>query len=219
MAMKFTSVLAACALGALAACGTGDTSSLGGTVLGNLTGGLIQKRSTQAAPPITRAALAGVNGPVLLVEVPSRGSRGTLVLAQLNAGVATYVSADNLSLMIRNNALIVGSRGFGPDLMAADITGLAPALVRGSGRYARTMQFLNGEDRITTDRFDCTVTSQGVDPITVLGRPHRTRKMVEVCTTAAGNFTNTYWVEDNEVWQSRQWISRDVGSVLLQKVK
>jgi len=154
-----------------------------------------------------------------MAEVPTRGSRGTLVLAQNNAGVATYVSADNLSLLIRNNALIVGTRGFGADLMASDITGLAPALVRGSGQYTRVMQFLDGEDRITTDRLNCAIVFEGTEAITILGRGYTTRKMRETCTSEAGQFTNRYWVQDNEVWQSQQWISRDLGSIILKKVQ
>ncbi len=217
----FKHVIAGLALGAITACGNTDTGpSVGAAVLGGITSRVTQGKGAAPAPvEITRASLASVTSPVLIAQVPVRQSRGTLIQARMNQGVGTYLSADNIAVMIRDGGIVVGTRGFGDDVMAASVPGLMGALTSGGGTVTRTVQFLNGEDRIDTYTFTCKVTAAGSGDITILGRTHATRKFAEVCSGTGGQFTNTYWVGGGVIWQSHQWISRTVGRMILQKVK
>lgn len=214
MGLKY--VLCALSLFSLVACGSGTAEpTVGAAVLG----GLLKGRQKAAPVAITRQAIAGAPGPVLLIDIPSRKAQGTLILVQNNGSVATYISADGVGFNIRNNTLVVGTRGLGADLMASDISGLPDALRTGAGSFVKTMQFLNGEDQIVTNKFSCVVTTEGSERIDVLGQSYATRRMREDCSDSTLSFANKYWVSDNEVWRSFQWISAAIGTIKVEKLQ
>ena len=216
------SIWAVAAVCTLTACGNSTTepsvvSGLMGTAQARITG----KQAKPAAPtPITRASLANVKGPVFLGEVPSRKARGTLVRASVNQGVETFVSRDNLSFAIRDGGIIIGTRGFGDDLMAADSSGLMSALVRGNGSVTRKMKLFASEGQLQTFTYTCTVSRDAQEDIEILGRSHSTTRVRETCLGGAlGEFSNVYWMEAGQIRQSGQWIGPDVGHIVLQKVR
>ncbi|MGB0797686.1 MAG: YjbF family lipoprotein [Planktomarina sp.] len=175
--------------------------------------------TTAVAPePWTRAGLTAAGGPVILAYVPSRKAQASLGLAQESRGTRTYLSADGISLMIQNG-ILTGTRGFGDDLMSAGDTGLWSNLRRGSGSHTRVLRHLNGLDGLDVLTLSCTVTSQGVHPITILGKSHRPRLMVETCTGGTGPIHNKFLIENGSIVQSVQWISPSVDQIIIEQVQ
>ncbi|TGD67179.1 YjbF family lipoprotein [Tabrizicola sp. WMC-M-20] len=199
----------------LASCGsdTPHSVSMVRTVVGSLPGAA----KAPAPPPITRALLAQVLTPVMLVTIDSRGQKALIAEIQTNRGVATWSSVDDITLSFRNG-VIVATRGFGADLMAADVPGISPR--RDGQAHVRVHTLLNGEDQAVQTTYACTFRTVGRETIDVVELAYQTTHVIESCTAEGMRFANGYWISDDEsLRKSRQWISPEVGFLTIEDVR
>ena len=211
--------VAALALMALGAgCGPGaETGTLAGIAVQIVGGGGGDQAATEPQIGLTREIIEQSGQELILVTVPSRGAAATLIRAGQNGDKVTWISPDGIGLTYRGGILIA-TRGFGDDLMAADVADLARGLR--AGRLAvRVHDYLDGEDQILRRTFQCDLQGGGSETIEIVERVYRTRVVEEVCRTRGGGFTNRYWIDGSgRILQSVQFVSPQVGFVVTQRL-
>ena len=188
----------------LGACGTMQTG------LPKLSDVLNSAAETQTAQSIdadmlraslTPQVLAQAETRLLILEVPTRDAVAVLSLINTNQGVDTYLTADGVSISLRDG-IVVATRGFGFDLMTAEISETLAALKQGSTSAVRIHRYLDGENHTDLRSFVCDVTVQ------------RNLSAVEICHSATFSFENSYNFNDNGfIVESRQWVSSEIGYV------
>lgn len=205
---------------AVSACSNADEDrkSMGQLLLGSALSKLRPADpAAQAAPlAITRAQFADVPGSVVLVTLETSGDQGAVVQAAQNGDAITYHSADGIALSLRRG-LLMGTRGFGFDLMEADLSGtLAAVLQNGPRRYGKRLSYLDGEDRLRPLDLTCTLIAKGPDSVAILGRSYSTQRYDEMCTGPNFETTNLYWVHQGRLIKSRQWVGDNVSPLILE---
>ena len=218
--MKYAPGLGLISLLALAACGsdtdpasnTAVVRSFAASALGSV------KASAPASERMTRARLAEVLTPVMLTTIENTGHQALIAEIETNGPVATWSSVDDITISLRNG-VIVATRGFGADLMAATV----PAVSRSSGggqTYTRVHTLLNGEDQAVRTQFACTMQNYGAKTVDIVEISYQTSHVIESCTADGVSFRNEYWISgDQKMRKSRQWISPDVGFLTIEDVR
>lgn len=145
--------------------------------------------------------------PLLFAEVRSLRAAAVLEPSGTNADVITWESIDGIALSLRRGMLI-GTRGLGRDLMAADVSGTLAALRGGPSQdFERIHSYLDGEGRTTFRAFRCTLSGGAGETITVAARAYATQVYEETCYSSTETLSNRYWVGgDGVVRRSVQWI-------------
>lgn len=214
--------LAAVLCTALSACSNSDFKSAGvGEVLLRSTLNKISGTDPAvAAPPqITREQFLNVPGAVLLVILETNQTRAAVVQAAQNGTVLTYMSADGISLSLRDGILI-GTRGLGPDLMEADVFGTLAALRRGGAQgYEKRLSYLDDEDRLQPLSLNCTMVFKGIERTMVWDKAYRARRFEEQCAGGTVEITNSYWMSQGTVIKSRQWVGENVSPLILEHLQ
>lgn len=193
MTLRPLHIAAACAAMAfaLAGCGSEKNATVGAQLL--KAGGSAIMGGGKAAPAPTRAELEAYNSSMIQIVVPHSGMTAYVVpIANVN-GVETWASASDQSVSFRDG-IMIATRGFGPDLMRAEGPSLA-RIAQASGTTTRSMVWLDGSDAAQRFDFTCELSNAGPETITVVGRQHSTRHVLETCTGKHGGFTNEYWFE------------------------
>ena len=169
------------------------------------------KSTTQVDLPVE-----ALTGPVMRVDIPSRGASAALSRVAVNKDVETWLATDNISLSFRQGVL-VASRGLGFDLMAADAQNSLDAIAGQRDEvYRRQMRYLTGDHHSAYLTAGCSMTFVG--PETKGGQ--RLQRLEERCQARANLFTNIFWLNDSgQIVQSRQWVSPEIGylNAVLQK--
>ncbi|SLN42701.1 YjbF family lipoprotein [Roseisalinus antarcticus] len=167
--------------------------------------------SGPTGPGISRALVEESGMDFLYASVPSRQSFALLQRAGENGRKITWLSEDGISVTYEQG-LLVATRGLGPDLIAASVSGTVAAMRQGGGEARRVHEYLDGNDAIVRVDFDCRINRVGSDPITIYEYSYDTVKYEENCQSGGQRFTNTYWIDQaGVVWKSRQLISPPVG--------
>ncbi len=212
--MKRTLAPALLALLGAASCGSeqpeliGVTRAFAASVLG----------TAPDPPQITRALLDQVLTPVMLVTVENRMQQALVAELQTNGGVQTWSSVDDVTLSLRKG-MIVATRGFGADLMAADVPGI-PLGITGTTTHRRVHTLLNDEDQAVRTVFACTFQWPEPETITVVEITYHVTRISESCAAGQVAFQNEYWLsKDRHLRKSRQWISPDVGFLTVEDVR
>lgn len=160
---------------------------------------------TQAQVDLPAEALAG---PVMRVQIPSRGANAALSRVAVNKDVETWLAIDNISLSFRQGVL-VASRGLGFDLMVADAQNTLTAIATQSPDvYRRQMRYLTGDHQSFYLNAGCSIAFVG--PEAIAGQ--RLDRVEERCKARNDLFTNVFWRDGSgRVVQSKQWVSPQVG--------
>ena len=136
------------------------------------------------------------------------------------SGVETMIAADGSQLMF-NRGVLVGSRGFGYDLMAAEVS-QSVALVQSlsTGVSTRLMTLIDGDDHAVTRAFRCQISPGKMEPVVIGTTPVAARTVTEDCRGTLAQFYNFYWVVPGtgEIIQSSQWAGPLTGKISLRKV-
>ncbi len=146
---------------------------------------------------------------------------GSIILSDSSReGVETWITADGGTVMTRDQ-MIVGLRGFGAGLMAADVN-QSQAMVR-AGKQGITERFhtyLNGNDETVTRTYRCQIAFRGTQEIVIGASPVKTNLISEDCTSLDQSFQNLYWVipGNNRIVQTSQWTGEFIGMVATQVV-
>jgi Group 4 capsule polysaccharide lipoprotein gfcB, YjbF len=204
---------------ALSACGTAKESPAAKLASG-VVGLLRPQQSTVGLRPeqlLTRDVIDKVTVPYRMVGVEQRNAYASMELAGQNGPYFSWVTSDGAGLSFRGDVL-TSTRGLGVDLLSADVAQVEAAVAAGGvGDATREHHYLDGEGHEYVQRFSCTYRPAGNETIEIIERKYNTRVIVETCASADITFENRYWIgrSDGVMWQSRQWVSEAVGSVLV----
>lgn len=168
--------------------------------------------------PLVQAALAraagssgaavtkpGKDGPQIAMTLVSRGIKFPLQQLDAQGNIRLWAAADGAQVALRDGVLI-STRGFGMDLMSADVPTVA-ALVGGGAEHSRTHHYLDGADTPNRRSYTCSVAVAAND-----AKMPKTTHLQETCRSDAGRITNDYWLSGgNQIIKSRQWVSQGVG--------
>lgn len=130
--------------------------------------------------------------------------------------VEVWNSTDNAQIILRNG-VVIGTRGIGRDIIAADANYTVKALQTGaSGSGIRTFTVSDGDVTTSKLRYRCEIRNQGAEKITVVKRGFTVNHFEESCSTTitgAPELHNEFWVERGTgiVRKSKQWIGPVVG--------
>lgn len=197
----------------LAGCGTLNQSNpVQSIAQGLLSGGASDESqpATNVAAAINREFIEAQPNDLMIASVISRNATAVLVRGGNNGSRVTWLSPDGIGVTFQDGVLI-STRGLGADLMGADVSGVLNSVSSG-GNYLRQHSYLNGLDQIETAQFQCSISVDRSETIEIYERSYDTTVHVEVCQGAQDRFRNLYWIaSDGVIWQSRQWISAEVG--------
>jgi hypothetical protein len=166
---------------------------------------------------LTRSFIEAQDVDLLRLSIISQDATGLVFFGGANGSKVTWLSLEGVSIVF-DNGLLVGTRGFGDDLMGGDVAAAKASLQRG-GTHLRTLDFLNGLSQIERRPYQCVSVQTGSEYITIVERTYATTVIEETCSGENESFKNTYWRDGNGViWQSRQWISSGVGYLGYQRL-
>lgn len=204
---------------ALTACGPLKQDNVARGFLDVVTGVFVSPPATPAptAPVLTRAQADANPGGFLVMNAYGGSLVAALAAGGSNGNRITWISAEGLSVTTQNG-LMVATRGFPRDLMAADVSGVMRALVASGGAATRRQEVLSDTDQIETVTYACNVTSKGRETIGILGRQIGTERFEEACASDRLAFTNQYWIDDSGTMvRSLQAIAPESGYIQLDR--
>jgi hypothetical protein len=183
------------------------------------------KDSDAAAQPVDQEAIAlsalQLNaGPVLLVGLEATGGTTAAGMVGENGSMRTYNTPQKQSLILRDG-LIVGTRGFGNDVMSANVGAVAALIhARRAGTAPRTPYYLDGEGVERPLPLSCTVSLGETKSYSFAGTDWETMQVAERCTAPNVDITNSYLVTPaGQIALSRQWLAPGLGFVTLQTLR
>lgn len=174
--------------------------------LGGCGSPLVKVALARAAGPSAPAAIKPAkDSPQIAMTLVSRGIKFPMQQLDVDGNVRLWAAADGAQVALRDGILI-STRGFGMDLMSADVPSVAGLLAD----HSRTHHYLDGTDTPIRRSYTCTAaTEPGGDKMP--GTSH----VQETCRSDAGLITNDFWISaGNRVAKSRQWVSQGVGYVI-----
>ena len=212
--IKMTTIMKAvsvAALALLAACGSQKSES---NLMFDAIKGVYTKAKTPKAQPVGLEQMLATMTPEVLAQVPqrviivewekNRNAAGMIKEAE-NAGVETYFDQGRSGVLM-NGGVVVSTRGFGNDLLMADISGFRTALAT-RGQYTRVHRLLGAENQTIIQSYTCQISVSG-----------QTAK--ESCAGASGEFQNSYALASNgRIQSSRQWVTPEIGYLRIVQVK
>lgn len=206
--VKVGAGLAACL--ALASCGAVTQSGLGARLTGMVTG-------QEAAPQAAENALVPAEemianpGKYMRVNIRDQGAWASLVQAAQNGDRATWIGQSNVSMTFENG-LLVATRGLPRDLMGADVSQSWAAIENGGGTAQRRQDYITDQDGISAVLLQCSIVSEGSDPITRAEIAINAVRFKETCTGELLAFSNVYWInQQGKIVRSLQAVSPDAG--------
>lgn len=213
-------IFAGVVLVALSSCGPLGQDRPAGRFVSGLVGDNSDSPQGAAAglgSSLTRAQIEAQPVNLLRLSIISREATAILVEGGNNGSKTTWFSPEGLSLTF-DNGLLIGTRGFGDDLMGSDVSGAIASLGSG-GNHLRTLDFLNGLGQIERVSYRCNTVRTRSATIEIADISYDTTIIEETCASGGHTFKNTYWRDDaGTIWQSRQWISPQVGFLGYQRL-
>ncbi|MDE0588358.1 YjbF family lipoprotein [Halocynthiibacter sp. C4] len=158
--------------------------------------------------------LENYDKPLSFALIENTKGNGFLGIEEVNAPYETWRSSID-SVIVQKNGFITATFSFGDDLVAAKV----PSTVRNTGTKQRINYYLVDDENIVGSEFSCTWSSLGSEDTPVFGKSYKTEHFREKCSNSESKFSNDYWVDSRGiVRQSRQFVSKTVGYVSLQRI-
>ena len=164
------------------------------------------------------SAAGGV--PQVLVSLDRFNYGAVFSLSSRNEDVATFVNAQGASVSLRDG-MLVATRGFSADIMSADASGSARALISGGPGdfYSRFQTTLDGESAVQYQTQQCEMAERVTETITISDRVHDTLRLTERCFLPDGAEINIYWLgRSGTVLKSRQWMGTRLGHMTIERL-
>lgn len=168
-------------------------------------------------PTITPEAIAAAPDPLLFVELPQEGVQALMARIGRNRDVITWASADGRSVSLREGVL-VATRGFGFDLMSADVSGTLEALAGGPRDYERFVSYLDGENKTVIRSFACRMEAPVAETIDSFGRAIPTMRWTETCAGLDGTVVSVFHTGEGGVWRALQTINQRGQQLLTERL-
>jgi hypothetical protein len=147
----------------------------------------------------------------MLFQVGGLGIAGLGRVMSEHDNLRTWLGDSGYSVTIENG-LVVATRGFGRDLMAADVASVRTAIDDGGGEAVRLHDYLDSRDQIVQERYACVIVPVGPQPVDLGLRQVEADTYVETCRGARVQFENMYFIgESGAIIASRQFVSDVVG--------
>jgi hypothetical protein len=133
-----------------------------------------------------------------------------------NGTVEVWKSSDDAQIFLRNG-VVVGTRGVGGDIIAADANVTVRSLKsRSGGSGIRTYTVSDGDVTTTEYRLRCDLRNLGPEKISIVNLVVTTDHIREDCVGGPSGDTiirNDYWVQNDTgfVRKSRQWMGPRTG--------
>ena len=166
---------------------------------------------------ITPDAIAASTEPLLFFELIETGQQAIMSLTGRNGDVLTWSTADGKSISLQGG-LLVATRGFGFDLMSADVSGTIAALNGGEREYQRFASYLDGQNASVVRSFSCVMMGPEDEAINSFGRTVAVKRWVEECSSLSGEVNSVFRLANGEVWRADQLVSEPVGGVLTERL-
>ena len=161
----------------------------------------------QLKAALTPAILAQINIPVILAQVPERDAVALLTKVGANQEVDTYLSADGISISLRDG-MIVATRGLGFDLVRADTARPLAAVMAPPQTISRAYDHLDGENHLISVAYECSYVKIS------------SRQTKETCSSPQQRFENVYQHNQaGKIINSRQWVSPQIGWVIIELIQ
>lgn len=212
-------------LGLLASCGN-EKNEQASTTAKTLLGAVKQYTETRREGPrpktvVTPEMLAQTNGAALQANPEQKGGSDFLrrVAMRNDSSIGTveiWNSSDSAQIFLRNG-VVVGTRGIGGDIIAADASMTVRALNARSGATGvRTYTISDGDTTTTEFRLRCEVKNLGAENVSIVNQVITMDLMREDCVGGPRGDTivkNDYWVQRGTglVRKSRQWMGPNTG--------
>ncbi len=210
--------------GLLAGCSSEKTESVS---IGKLLVSTVKSAAqVRKAGPIERVVVssedfAKIKVPLIQVNPISLGGSDFLQRAAVrhdsrSGSVEIWESSDNAQIFLRNG-VVVGTRGIGRDIIAADAKVTVNAVRSRKGQSGiRTFTVSDGDVTSTDIRYRCEIRNLGAENISIANQTIGTTHLRERCSTAAGGaaeIQNDFWVQGATglVRKSRQWMGPAAG--------
>ncbi len=162
--------------------------------------GIFSGARSQAAP-----ATLPKDAPSTMVTLRSRGIKFPMTVIDRD-GSGTILAGIDGSQMILRDGVLIGTRGFGLDLMSATVPTVGE-LVGGATTHERRADYLDGTDSPDRRSYTCETKPGAGD-----SGPKTAHHILEVCRGREGRITNEYWIDGGlRIVQSKQWVSQGVG--------
>lgn len=171
--------------------------------------GALSRPDTYGAllPDATPDLLARFDFPILYVDVPSLRDETFMRPAESNAGVETWIGAQGAALHLRDGILL-GTRGYGFDLVAADrpaLDVLHTQAARGTA-YPVLYRHWGANEQLVTQRAEC--------------RAHLSDLGIEeTCRFGSVLIHNMFEIAEGRVIASRQWAGDGLGQIHMRRLK
>jgi len=181
----------------------------------------VRREGPRQKTVVTPAMLAQTTTAALQVNPEVRGGSDFLrrVAARNDSSPGTveiWNSSDNAQIFLRNG-VVVGTRGVGGDIIAADANVAVRALQNRSGASGVRSFIISDGDVTTTEyRLRCDLRNVGSESISVVNLVFSTEHIQENCVGGPTGDTviqNDYWVQNATglVRKSRQWMGPRTG--------
>jgi len=211
------------ALGALTACSSGSKQPLVKTIWAQIKA----QREASKAPPAqkatpTREQIEELGSVMIQINLEGDAVWPILVGAGQNGDLVNYSSRLRQSVVLRESQ-VVGTRGFGTDLISATSSDNDPLRTltppdRWPNTVSREYRFGGPAPDGRIERYDCVLQKGGEAVIQLAGTPFNVVGFAETCSGPDGSFQNLYAADarTGRVWQSQQYIGRDMGKLTLE---
>lgn len=227
--MKGLMPFAACVSFSLLVACTSGTERQTVNVAGETIGGLFN-REEPSQVTFTRAQLdaANIDQPLLVgrLSAPVALSAGFAVAATTN-DLQFWRSGDG-STIKTDEGVLRGTVGISYDLYSAETRDTVKALRDQQGQgYFRVYRHLNALNQLDVMRFECEMSAPSAETVVVFEISYAVNRLVETCVAERPDpsgdtieMSNTFWRERNRMflWKSEQWISKEAGHVVLERV-
>lgn len=214
----------------LSACGSDKQATEGTSMVKKIAAGAKARIAARkggdapAAPADTQAmaasALKTVKGSILIAQFER--TKFTTVLGQIgeNAGIRTYATPSEQAMLVKGG-VVVGTRGFGDDLMSSSADDAIRLIhSRSAGSVKRTYRYLDGEGIERPLPMTCTITPGAAQTLGAGTQGVQVVQVAESCVNGPLTVTNAYFVMgDGTILVSHQWIGQTLGHADLQLVR
>jgi hypothetical protein len=185
---------------------------------------IVSSRRAGPLPKIelTPAMLAQANTAVLQINPEVRGGSDFLRRIEtrrdsFGGTVEVWRASDDAQVFLRNG-VVIGTRGIGGDIIAANAAVTVNALgTRRDSGGIREYTVSDGDVTATSLKFRCDIRNLGEESISLVNQVFTTDHLRETCVSSADptvQFRNDYWVQKSSglLRKSRQWMGPAVGS-------
>ena len=143
----------------------------------------------------------------MLFQVAGLGIVGLGQLVESSEGRSTYLGETGYSVTFEGDVM-VATRGFGKDLMAADVSEVQTAIAQRGGTARRVHEYLDAREQIVRQSYDCTFELKGTEEVDLGLRQVDARVLSESCQNRRIAFENVYYIDSSgTVIASRQFVS------------